>query len=149
MDGCVARPDCATGGRTVRTKCEVCAVEFWSKDGHTRCPDHRAELDMFAAVQKRDEAIQRADTSVAKGKGGDVLIGRLTERLIRLDSFTADDVGLLCDEVGVPKDQDTRRRIVSTTINRSKGKLWEHAGYRNSADPRRNARPVAIWRVVQ
>ena len=106
------------------------------------------DFGLFAAVQKRDEAIEKADASVKKGKGGDILIGKLTERLLRLDAFTADDVGLLCDEAGVPKDQDTRRRIVSTTINRSKGKLWTHAGTRNSADPRRNARQVAIWRVV-
>lgn len=105
-------------------------------------------LDLFAAVEKRDEAVEVADATVTKAVGGDALIGRITERLVRLSSFTADEVGVLCDEMGVPRDLATRRRIVSTTINRGKGKLWRHTGYRQSADPRRNARPVAVWEVT-
>jgi hypothetical protein len=105
-------------------------------------------LDMFAALEKRDEAIEVASARVSQEVGGDMLIGKLTERLVKFPRFTADEVGILCDEMGVPKDLETRRRIVSTCINRSKGKLWTHTGYRTSADPRRNARPVAVWTVV-
>ncbi len=105
-------------------------------------------LDLFAALEARDEAIERADARVATSVGGDALVGRVTERLVRLASFTADDVGVILDEMGVDKDQHTRRRLVGTVVNRGKGKLWTVDGYTTSHDPRRHARPVMRWRVL-
>lgn len=106
-------------------------------------------LDLFASFEKRDEAIAVADATVRTATGGDALVGRITQRLCDTyatgQTFSVDAVGHLLDEAGVPRDADTRRRISGTVINRGKGKLWTHGGYTASADPRRNARPVAIW----
>lgn len=111
-----------------------------------------ASLDLFAAVEKRDEAIEVADASVTTAHGGDALIGRITQRIVDAhpvgSTFSVDDVGLLLDEAGVPRDAETRRRICGTLVNRGKGKLWRHAGYQASHDPRRNARPVAVWERI-
>lgn len=107
-------------------------------------------LDMFAAIEARDAAIMEADSAVKRGIGGDELIGRITDRIVKTylagETFSVDDVGLMLDEAGVPKDAETRRRIAGTIINRGKDRLWQHAGYTTSKDPRRNARPVALWR---
>lgn len=107
-------------------------------------------LDFFAALDHRDAAIAEADEAVSRSVGGDELVGRVTDRLVKKycagASFSVDEVGLILDEMDVPKDGTTRRRIVGTIINRGKDKLWEHAGYTSSRDPRRNARPIAIWR---
>jgi hypothetical protein len=111
-------------------------------------------LDLFAALQKREEAIEAADASVTTAPHGDVLVARVTDALIQQCRaagsalFTADDVGLLLDVAGVAKDQATRRRIVGTIVNRGKGKLWVQEGYTSSRDPRRNARPVTLWRII-
>lgn len=106
-------------------------------------------LDLFAATEKRDESIERADASVTRAHGGDALVGRITQRIVDAypvgTAFSVDDVGLLLDEAGVARDLETRRRLVSTIVNRSKGKLWTMQGYQSSKDPRRNARPVAVW----
>lgn len=107
-------------------------------------------LDMFAAIAQRDEAIARADSTVARAVGGDELVGRVTNRIIKTYgagmTFSVDEVGLMLDDMQVPKDGETRRRITGTIINRGKGKLWTHDGFAVSRDPRRNARPVARWR---
>jgi hypothetical protein len=107
-------------------------------------------LDLFAALHQRDEAIAQADQTVTQSVGGDVLVGRVTDRVTKTyaagQTFSVDDLGVILDEMQVPKDLETRRRIVSTIINRGKDKLWVHAGYISSRDPRRNARPVALWR---
>jgi hypothetical protein len=111
-------------------------------------------LDLFAAVEKRDEAIERADAAVTTAPHGDALVSLVTDKLVGIcrkvgtDLFTADDVGILLDQAGVARDQATRRRIVGTIINRGRGKLWVQEGYRQSADPRRNARPVTLWRLT-
>lgn len=109
-------------------------------------------LDFGAATEKRDEAIETASASVTRSHGGDALIGRITQRIVDDfavgESFTVDVVGAYLDAAGVARDLETRRRLVSTIVNRSKGKLWRHSGYRASADPRRNARPVAVWERV-
>lgn len=105
--------------------------------------------DLFTAVEKRDEAIERADASVTTAHGGDALIGRITQRIVDAypvgSTFSVDAVGRYLDDAGVPRDLATRRRLVSTIVNRGKGKLWRHVGYAASHDPRRNARPVAQW----
>lgn len=107
-------------------------------------------LDMFAAIQSRNEAIAAADATVAKSVGGDKLVALVTDRIIKTYEagafFSVDDLGIFLDEMQVPKDSDTRRRIVGTIINRGANKLWMHAGYTSSKDPRRNARPVSLWR---
>jgi hypothetical protein len=107
-------------------------------------------LDFFAALDHRDAAIAEADEAVSRSLGGDELVGRVTDRIMKQwhagATFSVDDIGIILDEMQVPKDGTTRRRIVGTIINRGKDKLWEHAGYISSRDPRRNARPVAIWR---
>lgn len=107
-------------------------------------------LGLFdSAVAKRDEAIEVADNSVNTSVGGDALVGRITERIVKDfpvgQTFSVDVVGAYLDAAGVARDADTRRRITGTIINRGKGKLWRHSGYRASTDPRRNARPVAVW----
>lgn len=106
-------------------------------------------LDMFAAFEARDAAIAAADEAVARSVGGDELAGRVINRLVKMypagSRFSVDDLGIVLDDMNVPKDAATRRRIAGTIINRGKGKLWEHVGYTNSKDPRRNARPVAVW----
>lgn len=107
-------------------------------------------LDMFAAIESRNAAIAAADATVAKAVGGDKLVGVVTDRIVKTYQagacFTVDDVGILLDEMQVPRDGDTRRRIVGTIINRGVNKLWTHGGYTSSKDPRRNARPVSWWR---
>ncbi len=109
-------------------------------------------LDLFAAIEKRDEAIEVADASVTTAVGGAALVGRITQRIVADfpvgETFTVDVVGAYLDAAGVPTDLATRRRVVSTVINRGKGKLWVHSGYTASHDPRRNARPVAVWRRI-
>jgi hypothetical protein len=109
-------------------------------------------LDLFAATQARDEAIETADASVSTSLGGDELVGRVTERLCRAypvgTRFTADVLALYLDDAGVARDQSTRRRIVSTIISRGRNKLWTMQGYTVSEDPRRKARPVALWERV-
>lgn len=108
--------------------------------------------DLFAAVEKRNEAVEVADATVTRSHGGDALVGRITQRIVADfpvgESFTVDVVGAYLDAAGVPTDLATRRRLVSTIVNRGRGKLWVMEGYRSSADPRRNARPVAVWRRV-
>lgn len=107
-------------------------------------------FDLFDALHRRDEAIARADQTMQESVGGDELVGRVTDRVIKTygagQTFSVDDLGVILDEMQVPKDGTTRRRIVGTIINRGKDKLWQHAGYISSRDPRRNARPVALWR---
>lgn len=110
-------------------------------------------LDMFAALAARDAAIEEANTAVRRGLGGDELVARITDRIVKTylagETFSVDDVGVFLDEAGVAKDAATRRRIAGTIINRGKDKLWVHAGYTQSKDPRRNARPVAVWKRLR
>lgn len=107
-------------------------------------------LDMFAALDARNAAIAEADSAVRRGIGGEELIGRITNRIVKTylagEIFSVDDVGVMLDDAGVPKDAETRRRIAGTIINRGKDRLWVHAGYMTSKDSRRNARPVAVWK---
>ena len=109
-------------------------------------------LDLFAAAEARDEAIERADARVSSERGGDVLVGRVTERLCRDfpvgSTFTMDVVAAYLDAMGVPHDQATRRRICSTVVNRGRNKLWRTMGYTTSADPRRHARPLTLWERI-
>lgn len=110
------------------------------------------DFGLFAAVEKRDEAIEVADATIKTSVGGDALVGRITARIVQDfpvgQTFSVDVVGAYLDAAGVPRDAETRRRIAGTIINRSKGKLWRHSGYRASTDPRRNARPVAVWERI-
>ena len=109
-------------------------------------------LGLFAGLEARDEAIEKADSTIKTSVGGDALVARITERIVADfpvgQTFSVDVVGAYLDAAGVPRDADTRRRVAGTIVNRGKGKLWRHTGYRASTDPRRNARPVAVWERV-
>ena len=106
-------------------------------------------LGLFAALEARDEGIERADASVAKSVGGDALVARITQRLVAArQPFTGDDIALMLDEMQVPRDQATRKRIVSTIVNRGRGTLWTMDGWTISTDPRRHGRPVMRWNIT-
>ncbi len=110
-------------------------------------------LDLFAATEKRDEAIETASASVTRAHGGDALIWRITQRIVDAhpvgSTFSVDHVGLYLDEAGAPRDGATRRRLSGTVIARGRNKLWRCVGTTISKDPRRNARPVALWERVR
>ena len=106
-------------------------------------------LDFFAALEKRGAAVAKADASVRKSAGGDVVVGRVMDHLMRFyQTFTGDDIAALLDEYGIGKDLATRRRLTSTIVNRGRERLWVVDGWETSHDPRRNARPIMRWRVV-
>lgn len=109
---------------------------------------------LFAGVERTREAIETASARVSDEVGGDDLIQRTTDRLLArcaragADHFTADNVAVLLDEQGVARDQDTRRRVVSTIIERGRKRLWTPDGYTASQDARRQGRPVTRWRLT-
>ncbi len=121
---------------------------FCGRFSRGHAPDCAALLGLFAPVSgeaKRDAAVAANDERVTRERGGDALVERVTDALLALPTFTADDVARELDAAGVPTDLATRRRLTSVVVNRGKGKLWDAAGYERSHDPRRNARPVVRW----
>lgn len=119
--------------------------------GHV--PDCAALLGLFAPAPasgeaKRDAAVAANDERVTRERGGDALVERVTTALRQRARFTADDVAALLDEMGVAKDLETRRRLASVVVNAGRNKWWRGAGYVQSTDPRRNARPVTAWERV-
>jgi len=106
-------------------------------------------LDFFAVLDKREAAIAQADESVRKSAAGDLVVGKVIDMLVRqYETFTGDDIAAMLDEMGVLKDLATRRRLVSTIVNRGRERLWVVDGWQTSHDPRRNARPIMRWRVT-
>ena len=107
--------------------------------------DRTAPTEMEA---KRDGAIAASQAKVEKDKGGTELIRRVTAKLCEYEFFTVDDIGPMLDEMGVPLDGATRRRVISAIVNggRKAGK-WAVVQWVTSHDPRRNGRPVMQWRV--
>lgn len=114
-------------------------------------------LDLFtqeAGIQRTAEAIERADAAVATAPHGDALIAAVTGRIVAMcrnadhPYFSGDDVAVVLDQMGVARDQATRKRIVSTLINRGKGKLWTADGWMESKDARRHGRPLMRWRLL-
>lgn len=111
------------------------------------------DLDLFAqANAARDEAIAKADKSVQRDRGAELLVERATQALLnRLHEegrtqFTADEVGAILDTFGVAADQSTRRRLVGTIINRGRGKMWKANGWTQSV--RRHSAPIALWQMI-
>lgn len=121
---------------------------FCGRFSRGHAPDCAALLGLFAPVSgeaKRDAAVAANDERVTRERGGDALVERVTDALLALPTFTADDVAAELDRAGVPTDLATRRRLASVVVNRGKGKLWDAAGYERSHDPRRNSRPILRW----
>jgi hypothetical protein len=112
-----------------------------------------SDFDLFAQAEAaRDAAIAKADASVQRDQQAELVVERVTQILLhRLHEdgrreFTADEVGGLLDALSVATDQSTRRRLVSTIINRGKGKLWRANGWTPSV--RRHSSPIALWQLV-
>lgn len=112
-----------------------------------------SDLDLFAAANAaRDAGIAAADATVSGDPEATALVQRVTQQLLnRLyeqgrTEFTADDVGGLLDGLNVATDLPTRRRLVSTIINRGKGTMWKAKGYAPSV--RRHSAPIALWALT-
>jgi hypothetical protein len=112
------------------------------------------EPDLFAAADAaRDAGIATADATVSGDPEATALVERVTQQLLnRLheqdrQQFTADEIGALLDTMQVSTDLATRRRLVSTIINRGKGTMWKATGYAPST--RRHSAPIALWQLTR
>jgi len=109
--------------------------------------------EMAEARSARDAGIARADQTVADDPFQEAVVAEITEMLIdRLRDigqleFTADLVGKLLDEMQIVDDLATRRRLVSTIINRGKGRHWRRIGSAQSA--RRHCAEIALWQLTE
>lgn len=109
-------------------------------------------LDRHAGAQRTQDAIERADATIKTAPHGDELVGRVTARLRQMcreascETFSGDDIAFILDQMGVARDQATRKRVVSTIVNRGRKTLWTPDGWTTSADPRRHGRPLMRWR---
>ena len=106
-------------------------------------------MDLFEAMMARDAAIAQADGTVEDSDFETAVVQRVTDDLLAnlkasgRVQFTADLVGSILDGLNIVTDLHTRRRLVSTVINRGKGKTWRRIGSAQST--RRHCAEIALW----
>jgi hypothetical protein len=109
--------------------------------------ESNAGCDPDAAKKAEQEVIESADASVRNAPYGDVLVALLVNHLVTAyppgSEFGSSDLAPRMDEMLVPRDNKTRKRISSAVINRNRGKLWVHSGKTRKAVRRRGYE--TIW----
>jgi hypothetical protein len=112
------------------------------------------KIDRRPGKVRRDVAIEKTIARAKLSKEESYLVTvtrkKLVERaLIFEKKFTGDDVALLLDLAGIPREMILRRRLTSAIMNGGRGTLWRvTAEWRMSQDPLRNARRVPVWELI-
>jgi len=102
--------------------------------------------DLFAAVEARDEALQRAERNAAVDFNAAARIAVSTLRA--LDTFTTDDVWDLLDRNGITTHD---RRALGSVMKRleREGRIAPTGNWQQSRRVECHARPVRVWQAVR
>lgn len=111
-------------------------------------------IDRRPGTERRDAAIARTIRKVKLSKQETYLVTETRKKLVKRaeifeNRFTGDDVALLLDLAGIPREMIVRRRLTSAILNGGRGTLWRVTGeWRMSQDPIRNARKIPVWELL-